>query len=792
MRLNLLLFLPIFFISVLKTEKVAAQKYLSFENGMVDAKDIIKENGEIALSGKWAFYYNKLVSDSTNTPSIPDAFIAFKDKWDDQIINGAKISNFGYASYRLVITNATLLENKFSLWIPHFYCSFKLFANGQLIEQDGEVGKTAQTSKPHWSTKYCKVNSVGDTLTLVFQVSNFLHAKTGNSREILINKSTAIESKHKAHLVQDFLLSGSLLMAVMFFLGIFSFGKKDKAVLYFTLFCAFYTYRSIGTDFYALHYIIPNLNFNLHIRLEYLTLCLAMIAYNWYLKELYPEEEKKWLFLFYNIVGVIYGLIVLLLPIHIFTGLLHYFLFCLLTFLVYCGYTFSLAYIHKRPGASFGFWSFIILCFAPIYVMASYFRIFPESKFVELLTFVPFFFFQSLVIAFRSSYFLKQDKAKAELNLKAKSAFLSTMSHEIRTPLNGVIGISQLLQNDAKNLNTQQREYIETLLFSGNHLLNIVNDILDYEKLDAKKMNFELVPFNIEASIKNVANAFAILAKEKNIQLSFQIDKNIPLAVLGDPMRFGQVINNLTSNAIKFTEKGGVKIIASNLSPNDEDFCTVLIKIEDTGIGISNEQLQHIFDPFTQADNSTSRNYGGTGLGLAIVNNILKNQNIGLQVSSEIGKGTTFSFTQKWAIDKSKLPHNDINNFEIESALISTDEKVILLVEDNQINAMVATKVLERMGVHAELAINGKEAIEKFNPNKHQLIFMDLQMPLVDGYEAAKTIRNHHKETPIIALTANYPDDVRNEVKKSGMNDVLSKPFKVEELKNILIKHEIL
>ncbi|MCY1516900.1 Aerobic respiration control sensor protein ArcB [compost metagenome] len=353
------------------------------------------------------------------------------------------------------------------------------------------------------------------------------------------------------------------------------------------------------------------------------------------------------------------------------------------------------------------------------------------------------------------------------------------MSHEIRTPLNSVIGLSHLLLKN--NPRKDQAEHLDIMLFSANNLLGIVNDILDYNKIEAGKIDLNNVETDIVAIIRNIVAGLENVAREKGISLRHRIDPLLKHKVMTDPTRFFQVLNNLVHNAIKFTHKGYVEVRLDVLEQSDE---ALLLRIEvmDTGIGISKEKLQVIFDRFTQADNSTSRSFGGTGLGLAISKRILDLQGVTLGVSSEENKGSVFYFEQRFqktansteALAESSTPGNE----EIKSF----PGVGVLLVEDNAINVMVARSFLQNWGAEVDVAINGEEAINRIDPRKHRLILMDLNMPVMDGYKASKKIRAMHIDIPIIALTANLRKDIEARVYEAGMNDVIVKPFLPEEL----------
>jgi CheY-like chemotaxis protein len=360
------------------------------------------------------------------------------------------------------------------------------------------------------------------------------------------------------------------------------------------------------------------------------------------------------------------------------------------------------------------------------------------------------------------------------------------MSHEIRTPLNAVIGMTHLLLGDEPR--KDQQENLDVLLFSANNLLVIVNDILDFSKIELGKIQFEQISMDVPCIARNLVSGLRELAVEKRVDLKLNIDPALNKKLVGDPTRTAQVINNLLHNAVKFTHQGSVSLNIKVESSTSE-ITTLMISVEDTGIGISQDKQHLIFERFTQADSSTSRSYGGTGLGLAICKKLLELQGSKLQLQSEPGKGSNFYFVQRFPVSKEK------GSIEAEPIVDNSDDRTllkgisILLVEDNPYNVMVAQSILERSGTNIEIAANGQEALQKYEKGKFDLILMDLHMPVMDGYEATAILRKQGQEIPIIALTASTKNEVEKEVLAAGLNDVVVKPFNPDELFRVILLH---
>ncbi len=358
----------------------------------------------------------------------------------------------------------------------------------------------------------------------------------------------------------------------------------------------------------------------------------------------------------------------------------------------------------------------------------------------------------------------------AEDAVKAKQQFLSNMSHEIRTPMNAIIGFTKVVLKT--DLSAKQKEYLTAIKMSGDALIVLINDILDLAKVDAGKMTFEQTPFRMALSISAMLHLFETKIMEKNLLLIKEYDSKIPNVLVGDPVRLHQIILNLVSNAVKFTAKGEITVRVSLLS-EDEEKVNIEFSVSDTGIGISEDKMEKIFENFAQASSSTSRLYGGTGLGLAIVKQLVDAQGGNICVKSELNKGSTFSFILSF--QKTKI------EAELEAETEETDIEIknikVLVVEDMALNQLLMKTLLDDFGFEREIADNGKIAIEKLESKSYDIILMDLQMPEMNGFEATEYIRNKmNSKIPIIALTADVTTVDLAKCKAVGMNDYIAKP----------------
>ncbi len=400
--------------------------------------------------------------------------------------------------------------------------------------------------------------------------------------------------------------------------------------------------------------------------------------------------------------------------------------------------------------------------------------------------------FEDITLFKEAEHELINAKRLAEESLKIKEAFLANMSHEIRTPLNAIIGFTEILYNS--KMDKEEKELIKIIQTSGNNLLRIINDILDISKIESGMIRFEEHPLSIRDIFQSLRSMFTAQIKDKKVSVFFSEDENVPEVLNGDPVRLTQILINLIGNAVKFTQEGYITV-SSRLEQDHNNTCTLSFFIKDTGIGIAEDKLQHIFERFNQADRSVTRNYGGTGLGLSIAKQLIELQGGTIRVSSQLGKGSEFYFTLPFTKGSFQVPEkNKPGNIPVDFNALQ--KKKILAVEDNLINVKLLEHIFSGKNIPIDIANDGKQALKALEQKPYDIILMDMELPELNGYETTQYIRQQLKmDIPIIAMTAHAMAGEREKCLSIGMNDYLSKPLNTtllfEKMYSILFREDI-
>jgi signal transduction histidine kinase/CheY-like chemotaxis protein len=373
---------------------------------------------------------------------------------------------------------------------------------------------------------------------------------------------------------------------------------------------------------------------------------------------------------------------------------------------------------------------------------------------------------------------LQLAKEKAEKASLVKAQFLSTITHELRTPLYAVTGLTHLLLEE--NPKPEQKEHLNSLQFSGEYLLSLINNILDLNKLEANKVEVEKVTFQLKKRLNDVLIALKKSADDRKNTLRLEYDESIPDKIEGDSLKLSQIFINLIGNSLKFTQNGDVVVRVSKINEKDNKV-TLRFEIEDNGVGISKKKQKSIFESFSQASLQINRKFGGTGLGLSIVKNLLELMGSRIQLDSELGKGSKFWFDLVLEVSTNEITGVAGETVLSEDEYNSLENRQVLVVEDNKINQMITRKILEKRKIVCQVADNGMDAIKMVQENDFDVVLMDIHMPGISGIEATQEIRKFNPELPIIALTAVTIDENLDEFYRVGFNEIIPKPFKTEE-----------
>lgn len=730
-----------------------------------------EEQEYVELAGNWDFYWMQLVNPDQVYRTQPDTLLSFTTNWGT--VDG--YSPTGYGSYSAMVV---LPESHpvLALDLPDFYSSYVLYVNGEEFARNGVVATSRAAYTPKWLPQTISLGGMqSDTLRLLLQVANFDHAKGGAYLPIKIGSSRSLFLQRYLDYGYSFILTGALLMGGMFFFGLYLFGRHETTVLYFSLFCIVYSYRIIGFGSYALHMVVPELPWILTLRLEYITLFLSGYIFGMYTLNLYPRESSRPLLYILSAISLLFLAISVIFPPVYFTQLVIPYFIILLFYLALAFYVYIMAVIHKQPGAIYSLISSGVVFIVFAYEILAYLGVFNTSIFLNFAGYLFFFFFQSLVLSYRFADNLKTALDQAKESSKAKSQFLSTMSHEIRTPLNAVIGLSGLLSES--DLNEKQLDFTRTIKKSGESLLSIINNILDYSKIESGKLEIEHTEFNLVETVELVIDVVSSTINKPNIELLYQFEDGVPTFVLGDSTRLQQVLTNLVANAVKFTDNGQILVHVRVLRKHS-DSLKIEFTVQDTGIGIPNDKLHRLFKSFSQVDASSTRKYGGTGLGLVISKRLIEAMHGEIEVESEVGTGSTFKFNIK------------VGN---SGRLIEPAEypllfnKNVFIVDDNPVNLSIMTHQLEKAGVQVSSYHQGHDLIENLDTlNAYDFGILDMQMPTKDGIEVAQTIRKKWPNTELPLVLFSSVHELENFEDRKMFDLYLKKPIRQSKFLNNL------
>lgn len=760
------------------------------------------------------------------------------------------IGGEGYATYRLrVLWNPI---HGAGLRIPTMHTAYRLYLNGAEVSSNGRPGISRESSRAGYNPRIVEippqssslaasetVTGTPQVLELILHISNFQHRKGGTWTNIQIASLEVLRERRELALLFDFFLFGSLLIMGVYHVGLFLMRPAGWSPLYFGIFCLLVTLRILTTGEHYLLHLWPGFDWEWYIKIQYWTVYLALPAFASFAYHAFPREFPRWVLAFTYFVAGIASLFILFTPVRIFSWSMaaYQVLFALAGVVMLMVLMVSLW--RGRAGARLYMIGWIFLFTTVINDILN------TAEVIQTGYSVPFgfFLFISMQAIFLALQFSKayetaermsetledriqertreledsRDQLRAAKNLaersdRAKSEFLATMSHEIRTPLNSILGTASLLEESP--LSGEQKQQVSILNRAGKRLLTLINEVLDLSKIEAGKLSLESMPFRIHDVCADLQGLMGNRAELKGISLQTEYAPGVPDRCVGDANRLAQVLLNLVGNAIKFTETGGVILKVEQATAVDESPSTVApeatgmflrFSVIDSGIGISPDKQRRIFESFVQADQSDDRRYEGTGLGLAISRRLVELMGGQLKVRSQPEQGSVFWFDVWFALDVSSTgevepvgvggSNGDSSANKIQSQAVDaqgsahdTRRVKILLADDNPDNRYLVQVFLKKTMAELQSVENGQEALERAQSETFDLILMDIQMPVMNGYEAVRAIRLHEKinnadsTTKILALTADATREAYHKAMAAGCDGYLTKPIQKQAL----------
>lgn len=810
--------------------KVATSPLPDIKSGSMDLSAWEPKQTVINLKGDWEFCWDELIppeSDESVWKKKCHGYFPVPSFWKFYKINGKNLPIFGKGTYRLKL-KLPKREINYGLFWTEIMSAFEIFVNSRSVVKVGQTGESFETMKPDMKPGTSYLGYLSDEVTIVVWVSNFNHENHGFWEPLYFGEWKSIEKQHLNLVIRDIASSSAIIIIGLYHLIIFLSRFRSKEYLMFGFFCMIMGIRQLNFETHTFYYLFPNLDFDSYIRLLFGVIYMIGVSMVTLYDLLFPKDIPKIITKVLRLVFFSF-LLTLFLPVSIFTHYaLYLFGFAMIAIILYVP-LFIRAYFRKREGAGLMLIAYAITAVTLLNDILFNFGLI-HTGYLSHLGVLLFIFIQAILLSKKITKALQEEEKlvqklgetleeknrthtellnlkesqKYELELqvklrteeyetakqlaetanKAKSQFLATMSHEIRTPMNGILGITELLKMTI--VSADQAQYLKMIQDSGQSLLTILNDILDYSKLEAGKIELLESDFSWKILLELAEGIFKHQAEQKQVRFEVNFDPDFIFLAHGDENRIKQVLFNLISNAVKFTESGEIKILLSSKKEEVGNRIQYKVSITDTGIGIPEEKMGSLFQRFTQLDSSISRKYGGTGLGLAISKKLMDVMGGELKVKRNFPVGSCFEIELRLLPNQMSRVIRSEDSVDLSRLPSNTN---ILIAEDDPTNLFLLSSFLKKLKVRHDVAKDGREAVTKAQTNEFHLIFMDINMPNLDGIGASEEILKDERIFPkpiIIAVTADAFQDDQDKCIRAGMSSFLPKPFQKREIEQAL------
>ncbi|KAB2932400.1 MAG: response regulator [Leptonema illini] len=764
----------------------------------------------VRLNGEWEFYPFKLLSPGEDRSTLKPVYFPVPRSWNELSIGDRGMPGVGYGTYRLIIRiDPYKAGNRvLALRTLEQFTAVRIFVNGEELPGAGQVADRAGESIPDTVPTLGIFSPQSSTIEILMQVSNFDHRRGGIIDPVVIGDEHQIVSSIENILIRDVFVMGILVFVAVYHLILFFIRKEDRTSLIFSLFCIVILLRTLTTGEKTFTRLFPEAPYFLYLAIEYITYFLAVPLGMHFIQKIIPHEVSFRVVRLFYIVASAFTAVVLVTPPTMYSHTANPYVLVLFSALLYGLFAQIVALRRRREFSLFLAAGTLTLAFTSVNDVL-YTNEVIYTGFIAHLGLTALVISQSAILSIRYSRAFREvelltgelqttnrrledqvrertkelrtemrermlAQQEAEKHAAVKSEFLANMSHEIRTPMNAILGMAELL--DATKLDEQQKEYVRIFRRAGDSLLNILNDILDLSRIESGRFAIDYKPFSLSETMDVLEKTFRPGFMQKGLNFTIIMPDLLPVYVFGDSNRLFQVLSNLLSNALKFTEKGAVRLTVS--ARQNQRHLWLNFAVEDTGIGMTDEQLEHIFSRFYQADSGVARRFSGSGLGLALSRQLIQLMGGSIRVRSKVGEGSIFEFDMRTevytgrpeAIESQPLAHKALQSpFRI------------LAVDDTDENLFLVRKFLEPTSWILTTVTNGPEAIKMLPSVDPDLILLDIQMPGMDGFAVLREIRRIDTAAgmrrPIVALTGQALEEEKNRIHEAGFDLHLTKPI---------------